>query len=99
MQGSWWATNAESGVHSDDLPSPFDMRAVAIVQGAVAQGMLPPAGASIVDLRSMPPNLAQAYLLTSLIQIRRSLTVHRLSLSSACSDVRLQLIGLSKALV
>ena len=82
MQG-WWPDVGSSGLQTQDLPSPFDGRAMAVVEGAIAQGILPPAGPSLVDLRAMPPNLAQAYFLTALAVMQRSLLDHRYALSFA----------------
>lgn len=59
-----------------ELQWPFDSRALAVVEGAIAQGVLPPPGQSSLDLRAMPPNLAQAYLLTHLAVLQRSFAIH-----------------------
>lgn len=60
-----------------DLPSPFDARAIAVVQGAIAQGILAPPTATNLDMRKMPPNLAQAYLFTALSAVDSARVANR----------------------
>ncbi|KAK9813896.1 hypothetical protein WJX73_003687 [Symbiochloris irregularis] len=60
-----------------DLPSPFDTRAIAVVQGAISQGILVPPTATNLDMRNMPPNLAQAYLFTALTAVDSARVANR----------------------
>ena len=56
-----WAGQAAASHLTVDLP--FDARAMAVVEGAMAMGALPPLNSDVMlDLRELSPNLAQAML-------------------------------------